>query len=83
MPTLDLIPLASSVIAAIGYDPQTSECLVEFTSGSVFIYEDFPQQKFDEWATSDSPGRFFNSQVKNIHPYRRVTPPASLVRRSR
>jgi hypothetical protein len=65
-------PVTSSSIATIGYSPMTREMEVVFSRGAVYRYLDVPAPVFASFFLAASKGRYFNSNVKNRYPFRRV-----------
>jgi len=59
------IPLSSSNLAAVGYDPQTKTLEVEFKNGSIYQYNQVSERIYAELMNADSHGRYFNANVKN------------------
>ena len=51
-----LIPVASSMIQAVGYDPKTRILEVVFNSGRIYCYEDVPPNVYKELMAADSKG---------------------------
>lgn len=64
--------VASSNIAAIGYDPTTETLEVEFLNGSVYQYYNVPENMYDQLMKEGSKGRFLHTYIKNAYPYSRV-----------
>ena len=64
--------VASSNIAAIGYDPATETLEVEFLSGSVYQYYNVSENMYDQLMKDGSKGRFLHAYIKNAYPYSRV-----------
>ena len=64
--------VASSNIAAVGYDRATETLEVEFVSRSVYQYYNVPRNMYDELMGAGSKGRFLNTYIKNAYPYSRV-----------
>lgn len=60
---MDRIPVTSSNIRSIGYDPQSSILEVEFTSGDVYQYLDVPEHLYHELIKAASPGQFLNINI--------------------
>lgn len=60
-------PLRSTAIAAAGYDPDTRELELEFTSGETYTYEDVPPEVYQELIASRSPGRFYHQSIKDAY----------------
>ncbi len=65
-------PVASSNIAAIGYDEPSQTLEVEFTSGAVYQYYNVTQALFEQLMQASSKGQFLAYQIKNSFPYSRV-----------
>ena len=55
----------SKMISSIGYDASNSTLEVEFSSGIVWQYFDFPESLWYEFESSDSKGSFFHKQIKD------------------
>lgn len=66
------IPVSSSNVASIGYDPKTHTLEVEFQNGNVYQYFDVPQDVYDAFNGAESTGKFLNSQIKGCYRYARV-----------
>lgn len=69
MPMIEMIYVDSSNIEAIGYDIETSELHIQFTSGRYYIYHDVPSEIFNEMICAPSKGSFFNREVKGIYQF--------------
>lgn len=65
-------PVASSNIAAIGYDDASQTLEVEFTSGALYQYYNVTQVLFEQLMQASSKGQFLAYQIKNSYPYSRV-----------
>lgn len=63
---MERIKVRSGHIAAIGYDPATKALEVEFQSGRIYRYFEFPPEKFEEMKAADSVGKFFNTNCKTL-----------------
>lgn len=57
-------PVNSSMAKAIGYDRTDRALQVEFNNGSIYQYADVEQQTWESVQTTDSIGKFYNSQIK-------------------
>lgn len=62
---------ASSHIKGATYDPDTQELVVDFGRAS-YAYSGVPQSTIAEFATAPSAGKYLDSFVKGIHPYRKL-----------
>jgi hypothetical protein len=73
--------VSSSQIYAIGHDPDTSTLAIQFkdwkrkTGGSIYHYENFSEEKFQEFKNAASIGIFFKENIKSKvdeHPYTKI-----------
>lgn len=62
---MDWTPLDSSNLNAMRYDTESKLLQVRFNSGRTYAYKDVPQDVADGLASAGSPGRYFNSSIKN------------------
>lgn len=67
-----LIPVESSNLASIGYDPITASLFVKFRNGSTYAYSGVPSSIYESLLVADSKGSYLNEQVKNQYPYVKV-----------
>jgi hypothetical protein len=58
------IPVASSHIYAIGYDPVTQTLEVEFHSGQVVQYQDVPEAVYTALQQAPSKGIYYMQQIR-------------------
>ena len=59
----------SSMIASVGYDPDDRILEVEFTSGTIYQYEDVPPEEFMGLMNSDSKGQYMLSNIIDMYDY--------------
>ena len=59
--------LASSNLAGYDYDPEKRVLTILFTSGREYSYRDVPENIADELGTASSPGKYFNSAIKDSY----------------
>ena len=64
--------IESSMIRSIGFDASTSTLEIEFNSGAVWQYFDFPESKWYEFRNAESKGKYFNREIKNQYSESRV-----------
>lgn len=62
---LEMIPIVSSHISAIGYCDSSSVLQVDFSNGSRYRYFNVPTQIFTAFLTARSKGRYFNTFIKS------------------
>lgn len=64
--------IESSMIKSIGFDPNTSTLEIEFNSGAVWQYFDFPESIWYDFRNSESKGKYFNKEIKKQYSECRV-----------
>jgi hypothetical protein len=64
--------VASSVIAAIGYDDESGLLEVEFHTGRVYYYLSVPNDVYEELMAADSIGGYFNEKIRKDYKTIRV-----------
>ena len=63
-----LMPVESSMIQAVGYDPKTRTLEVVFNSGRTYCYEDVPPKVYKELMAADSKGRYMRAEIIDMYP---------------
>lgn len=61
---MDRVPVVSSNIRSVGYDPTSSILEVEFNSGSVYQYLNVPESEYEGLMNAASKGRYLNRNIK-------------------
>ena len=69
---MELTPVSSSNVAAVGYDPDTSTLEVEFKNGSSYQYFDVPETEFFNLRDAPSVGKYLNASIKGHYRYSRL-----------
>lgn len=72
---MNLTPVESSNIAAIGHSPITLTLTVQFKNGTTYQYECVSASLFDQLIKADSVGSAFHKLIKSQpdkHPFKRV-----------
>jgi len=64
--------IESSMIRSIGFDQETSILEIEFNSGAIWQYFDFPESKWYEFENAESQGKYFNREILNQYAESRV-----------
>jgi hypothetical protein len=67
-----LMPVDSSVIAAVGYDDTQRTLYVRFNMNGMYVFHDVPPATYDAFMHADSKGRFFNAEIRNTYRYTRL-----------
>jgi hypothetical protein len=70
---MDRVPVRSTNLASIGYDPGDGILEIEFSSGAIYEYYRVPGRVFDGLLSASSPGLYFASNVKDVYQFRRIT----------
>lgn len=65
-------PVASSHIAAVGYDDSEQVLEVEFQDGSVYSYTGVPHATYHQLITAGSVGKFFYQNIRDRFDAERV-----------
>lgn len=72
---ISMVAVASSDIAAWGYDPLSFRLQIQFTNGYMYIYEGISPIEFEQLALSPSKGKAFWALVRRnpiAHPFIRL-----------
>tara|TARA_R110001583_G_scaffold42735_2_gene135879 strand:- start:29133 stop:29342 length:210 start_codon:yes stop_codon:yes gene_type:complete len=69
---MDRKSIESSMIRSIGHDADNSILEIEFNSGAIWQYFDFPEAVWYEFEGTDSQGKFFHREIKNQYSESRV-----------
>jgi hypothetical protein len=62
---MQMIPVSSSAISAVGYDPQTLRMKIKFTQGHSYDFCRVPQHIYDALIRSYSKGTYYNHNIKD------------------
>jgi hypothetical protein len=69
---MDRIPVESTLLRSVGYDPATATLELELRRGRIYQFYEVPEETLRELLAADSKGRYFNANIKDQYPYRRV-----------
>ena len=71
---MEMIPVQSSSIAAIGYDNDTQTLRIQFKGkdNPEWEYDEVPPLKYYRLQKAHSPGAYFHENIKGKHPGRKV-----------
>lgn len=62
---MTMIPVDSSAISAIGYDPGTKRMKVRFKQGKVYDFCGVPESRFNSFLNSASKGSYYRDYIKD------------------
>lgn len=71
------VALQSSWLAAVHYQEQALVLELEFCDGAIYAYFQVPRQIFAELLQAESPGRYFNAQIRERFASAKRRPPAA------
>ena len=74
---MQLTPVTSSNLKAVGHDPATNELHVEFSNGARWIYAGVDAEKYGRMLAFPSVGKFFAASISGQHEERRYEEPAA------
>jgi non-canonical purine NTP pyrophosphatase (RdgB/HAM1 family) len=66
------LPVDSSDIVSIGYDPSEKNLEIEFREGRIYRYFEVPQSTYDHFRDANSYGGYFNAHINGYYRYRRI-----------
>ena len=69
---VELTPVQSSNVAAVGYDHEAQELHVEFKGGGMYIYEGVPPDVAAQVQGAPSVGKAINEHCKDCFDFRKV-----------
>lgn len=69
---MQLDPVKSSVVAAIGYDYRGRKLFVEYVSGNLYRYEDVPAGVYRDFMDARSKGEYLNDYILGQYEYEQI-----------
>ena len=67
---MQMIPVSSSDLAAVGYAGTT--LWITFHSGGTYEYSGVPQSVYEALMNAGSKGKYFHAYIKRSYPYRKI-----------
>ena len=67
-----LMPVSSSNLAAVGYNPAAALLTIAFHGDRVYQYFRVPAGVYSELMRAESHGKYFHAAIRDCYPYRRV-----------
>jgi hypothetical protein len=61
---MNMIPVQSSSISAIGYDEQSETLSIRFNNGRTYEFNGVPPEEFEALKNAPSIGSYFNDNIK-------------------
>lgn len=69
---MEMIPVVSSNIQAIGYEPDLGTLNIAFNDGSEYEYYDVPQHEYDSFCAAESKGKYGNQHIYKIYRQQKI-----------
>ena len=70
---MQMIPVRSRVIVAIGYNPLSQELHIQFRQWRVYVYLGVPENVYTALMTAPSKGRYYNRVIRGRYRAVRVS----------
>lgn len=62
-----MIPVSSSNLSAVGYDPATETLTIEFNDGGLYEYYNVPQRIYEGLMRDSSKGGYFHRFIRDSY----------------
>ena len=69
---MEMIPVESDSLRAIGYDPETEEMRITFNHGATYRYLHVPSIRYEKLMAAPSRGRYFSHFIRPWYWGRRI-----------
>jgi len=69
---MNRVPVSSSNVASVGYDPNSMILEVEFKNGSIYQYFDVPETEHASLMSAPSVGGYLAQNIKGNYRYTRL-----------
>jgi hypothetical protein len=69
---MERVPVESTLLRSVGYDPVSGTLELELRRGRIYQYFEVDEDVLRELLAADSKGRYFNAFIKDQYPYRRI-----------
>lgn len=66
------IPVASSNVSGVSYNPELKILYVKFKGGTEYAYDNVPEDEYDSLLSAQSVGGYLNDNIKGIYAHKRV-----------
>ena len=69
---IPMLPVHSTMANSIGYDRDRQLLQIEFKNGSVYEYEGVDEETWEDMLSTNSPGGYYNREIKGNYRSRRL-----------
>jgi KTSC domain len=70
------VPLESTILAWVRYNPVASRLEVEFRSGERYLYFHVPPGCYEQLLIAESKGAYFKQNIRDCFPYQHLSKPS-------
>ena len=70
---VEMFPVSSSNIYAVGYDKENKIVHVQFLNNTEYIYKGVPEHEYYGLLNAPSVGSYLHQNYKNVYPYERIS----------
>lgn len=69
---MNRVPVASSNLKSVGYDPQTLTLEVEFKMSGIYRFFNVPESVYNKLMAASSLGTYFSDHIKDKYKYSKL-----------
>ena len=69
---MERVPVSSSNLCSVGYDPHSQTLEIEFNHGGVYQYAGVPEGEYEGLMNAGSKGQYFHANIKNRYPFNKL-----------
>ena len=69
---MELLPVNSSTLSKVGYDPSSGTMIIVFNTGSTYEFQQMPKDIYDNLLNSPSLGAFFNQNIRKRFMFKKI-----------
>ena len=69
---MKMIPVSSSNLESVGYEPATQTLRIEFKNGGVYEYHNVPEAEYQGLMSASSKGSYHHQNIKDRYTYTKV-----------
>ncbi len=62
---MQMIPVSSSAISSVGYDPETQKMQIKFKQGRIYSFCRVPQHVFNGLLSASSKGEYYSTYIRD------------------
>lgn len=70
---MNMIPVNSSNLSAVGYDSVSQTLYVSFHHSGTYAYFNVPEHVYKELMSASSHGKYHAAHIKNVYRYQKIS----------